>query len=373
MDLDKLRQFLSYDPENDVLAIAVIEGLAGIKEFKEALAVIESSLNYHPNDVRFLALKAQLFIAQEEYKKALDVYNLLRFELNVSNPSFVINSAFSLYQIGQYAQALDELNQVDELDRDNTVLKARCLFHVDQLDNAISLLESLRVENEENRENPEILGLLALIYMDNAQYDKVDALAEKAQSANSTQFDSRLARASLLLYRQEVDKAIPQLSDLDKQVPNSGRIKAMLALCFMYNRDLVKAIELYKEACVLMPDHVGSMVNLGWCYLLSDNIVSAEDSFNKAIQIDRTFADAHGSLANIYAIKKQWDQVSLLVKRAFKLDKACAPAVLAYSMLLEHRGKPKEAEKLISNVMSQQSDVKGASLHELIHRYMNRT
>ncbi|EHU9472032.1 tetratricopeptide repeat protein [Vibrio vulnificus] len=372
MDLNKLRQFLSHDPENDILAIAVVEGLVGIKEYKNALDVIESLLNYYPNDVRFLALKAQIFIALKEYRKALELYNMLRFELNISNESFVINSALSLYQIGQYTQALDCFNQVEQMDRDNSILKTRCLFHLDELDSAISLLESLRKENSEYREDPEILGLLALIYMDNGQYEKVDVLSLKAQSFNREQFDSRLAQASLLVYRQEMNEAILQLSDLDKQVPNSGRIKSMLALCFMYNRDFSKAIELYNKACALMPDHVGTMVNLGWCYLLSEQLDLAESSFNQAIQIDRTFADAYGSLANVHAIKKEWNEVSLLVKRAFKLDKGCAPAVLAYALLLEQRGKQNEADQLINNVMSQQSDVNGVSLKELIHRYMSK-
>jgi len=171
----------------------------------------------------------------------------------------------------------------------------------------------------------------------------------------------------------KIDQALPMFLKLNVEVPESGRIKAMVALCFMFNHDFDDAITWYSDACQLMPEHVGSRVNLGWCYLLVNNLQLAEDCFNFALEIDRNFADVHGSLAVISVLKHNWKEVPVITKRALKLNKNCAPAIFAYAQYLEFKGKNKQAGELMNNIMSYSSDVSGISLKEMITVYMSNS
>lgn len=371
MDLSKLKQFLTFDPENDVLAIAVIEGLAANEEFDEAIVFADKSLTFFPNDTRFLSLKGELYIALSDYRSALTIYDKLVNELNIDEAVFKINTAFCLYQVGEFASALTEFAKLGTLSVSHNILKARCLHHLEEVDAAIVLIEGVvRVVDDENK--AEVLGLLALLYIDNAEYSKVSELCDQALDLNPYQFDARLAKACLLVYEMKMDQALPRLLELNNEVTNSGRIMAMVGLCLMFRRDINGAISWYEDACRLMPNHVGSQVNLGWCYLIGNDLERAEVSFNSALEIERNFADVHGSLAVVAVLKSHWKEASILAKKALKLDENCSPALFAQAKYLEFKGEQGNGEELMDKMMACTSDVSGLNVKEMIAIYMSK-
>ncbi len=257
----KLREYLEFDPENSSLALELIEQLAQQGEFHEALTIVERSYQWHSEDPHFISWQAHLRLALKDYDSAISDYQRL-FALGFDQVGLRINCALAQFQMGQYKEANLLLESVAELDAGNQILKARCLAQLEEVNTAISELSQLLIDCPEEKV-AETIGLLSLLYLDDAQYALAEEYCDKALVLNDQQFDARITLASLYVYKVDTDKAMELLVPLDSEYPNTGRILALKALVHMYQQDMVQAIVCYEPACDLMPYHVGSRVNLG--------------------------------------------------------------------------------------------------------------
>src|SRR5207342_527942 len=92
------------------------------------------------------------------------------------------------------------------------------------------------------------------------------------------------------------------------------------------------------HAVVTMPDHIGTWHALAWAQLLLGDIDAAAGSYQQAYDLDRNFADSHGGLALIHALRGETDAAEQAVKRALRLSPQCATALYAKSLLLSDAG-----------------------------------
>jgi len=110
-----------------------------------------------------------------------------------------------------------------------------------------------------------------------------------------------------------------------------------------------------------MPNHIGTWHVLAWTQLLLADIDAAELSYNKAFELDRNFADSHGGLALIHALKGQTDFAEQSIKRALRLNPDCATAMYAKSILLHDIGDTETSEKLVQKLIQQDPSMQGIS------------
>jgi Tfp pilus assembly protein PilF len=120
----------------------------------------------------------------------------------------------------------------------------------------------------------------------------------------------------------------------------------------MLRNDLPKARTILEHAVKAMPDHIGTWHALAWTELLMGDVNAAEKSYQSAYDLDRNFADSHGGLALIAALRGNTEKADHSVKLALKLNPQCPTALYAKSILLTDAGKTEEAEQLMTGLMA---------------------
>ena len=85
--------------------------------------------------------------------------------------------------------------------------------------------------------------------------------------------------------------------------PEIGRAWVGLGTLALLERDLPRAQTLLARGAEFMPGHVGSWHVLAWAYLLGGDLEKAAQILEKSVQMDRNFAEAHGGLAAVAALR----------------------------------------------------------------------
>ncbi|CZF82677.1 tetratricopeptide repeat protein [Grimontia celer] len=366
MSVERLREYLALDPENSILACQLVELLAKEGDVKGAMAAVDTALSYHSDDAHLLSWKGHLSIATKAYEDAVSAYNTL-FYLGYEQSGLKINCALANYQMKAFSDATALLEQVDEseLGVQHGLMKARCLAHAEQIPEAIAVTEKL-LANSDVETRTELQGALGLFYLDDAQYEQAEKYQRIALEHDPNQFEALITQGSLALYRLDMIKAKKIVDRLIGQLPTNGRVLAMKALIHMYKQELPAAISTYELACKEMPDHIGSRVNLAWCFFAMGDLDTAEKNFNQAVEIEHNFAECHGGLAVVKAYREDWNASKQLAKKALKLDSQCASALFARSLYLKVKGMDEQAEAIMNGVMSFQSELAAQNLSDTI-------
>jgi Flp pilus assembly protein TadD len=96
---------------------------------------------------------------------------------------------------------------------------------------------------------------------------------------------------------------------------------------------------------------------------LAKALDAAQAAFERALGLDRNFAETHAGLASVAAIRGQRAEAERLIEVAQRLDPKCLSAQFARSVLLDQGGKGGEARRVIvrtaRNVMSERPTVLG--------------
>lgn len=369
--IERIREFLKSDLDNSALWVELIEALVVKGKLKEAFSVVNESSRYNVNDPLLISWTGHLGLALNDYKVAVTSYNEL-FHRGFNQAGLKINCAFANYQLGNFKVAKELFDGVEGLDVKNCILKARCNAQLEEVPSAITDVMSL-LERCTREQLPEVLGFLSLLYLDDGQYQLAEEHCKKALALDDKQLDARIVVASLALYRVQIDDAMALIEPLDTAYPDTGRILAMKALVFMYRQQFEFAITAYERACEKMPNHVGSCINLGWCYFAVADLNKAEDCFRAGMAIDRTFAELHGGMALIYAFREKWPQSQKNFKRALKLDPFSPSALFAQALHFKTKEKSAEAEKIVSGLMEHKSELSDMNLKEIVSSFFKRS
>lgn len=366
MSLQRLKEFLEMDPSNALLALDLIGGLAKQGDFRAAMQIVDQSLGLNDDHADLLSWKGHLCLALNQYDDAVQAYHDL-FRRGYAQPGLKINCALACFQTGKYEAAYELLAQIPELDVANTLLKARCLAHLEN--NSQAIAETYRLLTTCTPEqHAEVHGLLSLLYLDDAQYELAEKHCRTSLQLDNSQCDALITSASLSLYRLETETTLIILEPLLAKHPEMGRLLAMKALSYMYAHRFDAAIQWYEKACQKMPGHVGSRVNLGWCYFSVKDYDRAESCFKEGLKTDRNFAECHGGLAIVNAVREKWSVSQEQLKRALKLDANCPSALFARALYLQVKGKTKEADSIMSGLMAFKSDLSVENLSEAMKK-----
>ena len=120
--------------------------------------------------------------------------------------------------------------------------------------------------------------------------------------------------------------------------------------------DLKKAIDYFNQAVALDPKYALAFVGLADCYLMlpqygrspiKEVLPKARAVVSKALEIDKTLAEAHASLATILRYEFDWENAEKEFKRAIELNPNYATAHHWYHILLRFQGRLDEATEEI--------------------------
>jgi len=190
---------------------------------------------------------------------------------------------------------------------------------------------------------PDALGPAALLALDATDLASCARWAQLALAQPSPSAEALVAASSLSVIAGEGAAAeifAQRALDLDG---SDARSRAALGLAQFFQRRLSVACTNLELAVTSIPGHVGTRLALGWAQLLSGQVGPAAGTFAQALELDRNFAECHGSLAAAQVRLGLHDEAHSNIERALRLDRRCASAAYA-QLLLEGRDGPDDAE-----------------------------
>jgi len=118
-----------------------------------------------------------------------------------------------------------------------------------------------------------------------------------------------------------------------------------------------------------MPDHQGTWHGLAWTCILTGDLVRANEAIECSMQLDRNFADNHGTKAVLEFMLGRRTEAELSTRKALKLNPAAPSALYARSLLQDAAGDGAAADATVEKILGTMRAPNGASLLEM---YKNR-
>ena len=115
-------------------------------------------------------------------------------------------------------------------------------------------------------------------------------------------------------------------------------------------------------------DHLGSWIASGWAYLLAGDALLARARFDRALQIDETFSECHGSLAVLDVLGGKTEEAQRKCAVALRLDRQCFSASFAQILLAAGAGDQERAERILRIALQQPLGSNGQTLAQAITR-----
>ena len=362
--------YLKSDPANPSLALEVAELHTRLGEFAEAESVLVTALGKQPADARLRSQLATTYIAANQPEKAIELLQSL-LASGEAHPALRYNLAYALLFARRAEEARDQLlAAVDSPDAppQTRLLLARALHHCGDLEGAE---KQISAHLKDQPEDAEALGVAALIHLDASHPDRARETAEHALKQNADNLGALMTLGSLALNQENQAAANDYFTRATKRHPASGRAWSGMGLTAMFGLDLDRALEDLQRAVHHMPEHIGTWHSLGWCQILKRDFAGAQQSFDRAMALDRNFGETHGGLAVVHVLQGKTELAEGEVKRALRLDPKCFSGRFAQSLLLQ-KSDPEKAQAIVQGIMSSSVVEGGEKLQDILQRTLKR-
>lgn len=357
--LTALQGYLEQDPHNlqlmaDTAAVAYEAGETGI-----AAAMLTRYADQSPLPASLQNLKGIIALGNQDYGQAVDIFEpLLTAEPN--NSALQFNLAWAKAMVGEHQAALSLLGGPDATPTAQVAtLKVQMLHSLGRLDEALALGGQWA---QTYPQDEALAGALACAAVDAGDTDLAKRYAKRAgQNHNG------LSAAGLMLLREgQIDPASELFSQALEAYPFDARALLGRGLVLMTQGASQDAVACLRRGAELFSSHIGSWVALGWAYLAAGQHEQARTTFEKALMIDDTFAETHGSLAVLDVIGGQLSSARRRTEIALRLDRRCFSAALAKSLLLQADGDSQKAAQIRSIAMTSVLGSSGATLAQAL-------
>ena len=101
---------------------------------------------------------------------------------------------------------------------------------------------------------------------------------------------------------------------------------------------------------------------------MSGEVDAAESTFQRALELNRNFAETHGGLASIAALRGDTAAAERGIEVALRLDPRCLSAQFARSVLISRSGDPAAGAQLIKQTLMKLSPGDGSLLSRVIEQ-----
>jgi Tfp pilus assembly protein PilF len=154
--------------------------------------------------------------------------------------------------------------------------------------------------------------------------------------------------------------------------PDNARAWVGLGTAALLGQDFAGAKSALRRGVEHMPGHVGSWHLLAWTELMTGEIDEAERLFARSFELDRNFAETHGALATIAAMRGDRESALRSTEVAKRLDSECLSAKYAQSVLARAAGDAEQARELIVSTIAGMTAEAKTPLAELLASFTRR-
>ena len=365
--LGQLKPLLTADPGNDRLARECIELALQAGDFGFVIERADKTLAASPSDPQALFDRASALMGACDYRDAIvSLRAVLERVPDAAAAQF--NLGLCHYCLSEYPQArrpLEAAHAAGDASAGLLRVLVSTLHHLGEIDEAVKLCD----ENAPAAESDGALaGVYALAYLDANRADAAARWAATALRSNPDSLDGLVVQGTLSTARMDLGRARAAFERALQLAPSTGRAWIGLGMLALLANDPRNAITLIERGLQSMPAHVGSWHALGWAHLVSNDLDAAEAVFGRAMELDRNFAESHGALASIAALRGRRAEAQRAIDVALRLDPKCLGAQFARSVLTRSAGDSSNAERIIQAALAELRASSGGVLGKLMER-----
>ncbi|OOG44430.1 hypothetical protein B0B52_06710 [Polaromonas sp. A23] len=315
----------------------------------EANACYDYRLLQAPGDAIARGRLASVMISQHRFSEAEQSLRAL-IEGGDSDTSLLHNLGLTLY----YQQRWEEARKcfTDTIERgiatpDAFAYLARTLHHLGMMTEAIEAGQRWSELAQDSKSK----SYLSLLYMDNNDAENSSRLAREVLAESPDDIDANVVAGMVSAGEQDVGPARLHFETALRQDKENGRAWLGLGLVQLYQQEHAKAIESLGHAVRVFPDNPGIIVSLGWAKLAAKDPAGAEEVFEQALRVNRTFSESHGGLASALAFQRKFERAEQEIKLARRLDPNGFGAEFAETTILAVQGQTKGATDLFERML----------------------
>lgn len=337
------------DPGNLSLRLTLGDLYHRAGRLDDAGACYEHCLSQQPGHAIAQGRMALLHIAQQRFAQAEQALRPL-VQANPTDAPLLHNLGVALFGQRRWDEASECLAQALEHGAATPAVFAyltRSLHHVGRLDEAIAAATRWHELTRDGKSK----SYLALLHMDNNDAQGSAQLAREVLADDPDDVDANVVAGMALARQQEVQPARLHFEAALRQDPGNGRAWLGLGIVQLYQQQHAQAIDALGQALRIFPDNPGIAVALGWARMMAKDAAGAQQAFEHAVRLNRSFSESHGGLASALAFQSQPEQARQEIKLARRLDPAGFGAEFAESTLLALQGQTQAATELIERLL----------------------
>jgi tetratricopeptide (TPR) repeat protein len=363
-ELERIERYLARDPGNTLLLAKAVDLCLAVGRIDAAREHADAALRLASGDAVIQHHRGNVLIAQGKLDEAAQVFEALLRQVGDANIAF--NLAFVRYRQHRFADAraaLAPFMKGDAVSPQSATLFVRILHHLGEFAEA---LEVVRRQMPRCSGDPEFLSAASLLLLDNEQPEQAQRLSNAALAGGARPLEALVVAGSLALGRDDADAATALLNEALSINPGDGRSWAGLGLATLLNGDTASAKVHLERAVTNLPTHIGTLHALGWCQIMRRELAEAEQTFRKALALDRNFGESHGGLAVVSALQGKKAEAEEAVQRALRLDPQGLSARYAEMVLSGVVNDPVRFRKLALRLVSGRSGPERFTLAEAL-------
>jgi tetratricopeptide (TPR) repeat protein len=365
-ELQSLLRMLQTDPNNALLRSHFVRSAIAVGEYEHADQIVDTRLREVPTDPHALFDSATILMARKQYQDAiLQLQSLLNS--GQRHAGIFFNIGLCHYCLGEYAAAREPLQEAYELgERTPGLLRLliSSLHHLGLMDEAVALADA---HSEAAHNDGPLAGVLALLYLDAEQAGPAARWARVALKFNPSSVDGLTVQATLHIAQMRTEEARREFDQILQLAPQAGRAWLGLGTLALLAQDLPRAKELFHTAVKYMGGHVGTLHMLAWTELAAGAYIGAQRAFEDALALNRNFAETHGGLAALAALRGDREAAQRSIEVAERLDSECLAAQLARA-LLASGSDPQLARRIILETAGTLASKDSSALSRLLGR-----
>lgn len=321
--LDRLQRYLRDDPRNGLLlADAFDEALSsGAWESASRLARVAEDLRLAQPAWQFR--RARLCIALRDLQRAAELLEALQRTIGDS-PVLSHDLAYVRLLQGEFDACRGLLQPW--LEGDDAMAEVQAALQVlwlrasHRLQLVAEAREWAKRKHDAGALSPAALGVASLVALDASDFALAKSWSEASLQAGVRIPEALVTAAYVALAEGRTDPARRLLQAAMELNPCDGRTWSVLGLASLHARELPLAQQQLEAAVQYMPAHVGTWHALGWTRLLQGERAASLDAFQRALALDRSFAESHGAVGLLLALDGDEVQAGHHLDIAGRLD-----------------------------------------------------
>ena len=357
--LDRLLPLLEADPSNLALLADAAETALAEDRPEKAADLFDRYRAIAPLPPREANLAGLAALQSRRYDRAAELFAEL-VDAGIDDAAVRFNLAWASAMDKRFDRSLELLD--DDLCR---ALPQAAMLRVQLLHDRGEFDEAAARARDYVEIHPSYAPLMAVVSVLALDVED-EALAAACAAKGGEHPDALTTLGTLALGDERATEALALFDralDRNSQVPRAWVGRGLARLMTGQSPDAAADIDRGAE---MFGDHLGSWIAAGWAHFVNKDLVSARARFEKALELDDTFAESHGSLAVLDLLEGNVEGARDKSEIALRLDRQCYSAALARSLLAAGAGDEATARRIYEAAVNTPVDGSGRTIGQAL-------